>query len=85
MHSDPEKALDKIAEDTRTLEDKCRDLLRKLRAVLAPDGRLAIHEFAPDDLALDFHTWQTLTRNGLSDRKAAELASSLVTAALTKC
>ena len=29
-------------------EDKCRDLLHKLRAVLAPDGRLAIHEFAPD-------------------------------------
>jgi AcrR family transcriptional regulator len=34
------------------------------------------------ELALDFHTWQTLRRNGLSDRQASELASAVVTAAV---
>jgi C-methyltransferase len=29
-------------------QDQCRELLHRLRAVLKPDGRLAIHEFAPD-------------------------------------
>ena len=29
-------------------DQRCRQLLRKLKSALAPDGRLAIHEFAPD-------------------------------------
>jgi len=33
--------------------DRCRALLRRLRSVLKPDGRLAIHEFAPDPVSAD--------------------------------
>lgn len=33
--------------------DRCRRLLRRLRSALKPDGRLAIHEFAPDASAAD--------------------------------
>ena len=34
------------------------------------------------ELALDFHTWQTLARAGLSDGQAVELTTALVRAAL---
>lgn len=34
------------------------------------------------ELALDFHTWQTLAEAGLSDRQAIELTTALIRAAL---
>jgi len=34
------------------------------------------------ELALDFHTWQTLAHAGLTDRQAVELTTALVIAAL---
>jgi C-methyltransferase len=33
--------------------DRCRRLLRRLRSALKTDGRLAIHEFAPDPVSAD--------------------------------
>lgn len=34
-------------------DERCRELLRRLKNALSPDGRLAIHEFAADSASLD--------------------------------
>lgn len=45
-------------------------------------GRAGKRLGAALELALDFRTWQTLARAGLSDRQAVELTAALVDAAL---
>lgn len=51
---------------------------RALADAFAVTGRRRPILEAGLDLALDFHTWQTLARAGLTDPQAAELTSALV-------
>jgi AcrR family transcriptional regulator len=53
-----------------------------LAAGFARDARRRRRLDAALELALDFHTWQTLAQAGLNDAQATELTSALVAAAL---
>lgn len=55
---------------------------KTLAQAFAPRDQCRRRLDAALELALDFRTWQTLTRAALTDRQAVELTAALITAAL---
>jgi AcrR family transcriptional regulator len=63
---------------TRTRDAAIAELTQALTSGFAVTGAARVRLRAVIALALDFWTWQRLTQEGLSDRKAAKLMADLV-------
>jgi AcrR family transcriptional regulator len=68
---------------TRTRDASIQQLGNRLAAGFGAKGATGVRVRALIGLALDFSTWQRLTQEGLTDKRAAELMASVIACAVS--